>query len=60
MNHFSSLTDADHIVKWQVNFTHVLLLALGAYVVWKTDIVKRREQTEEQGNNVEVVLKDLV
>ena len=24
MNRFSSLTDADHIVKWQVNFTHVL------------------------------------
>jgi len=58
MSRLSSLTDADHTVEWQVNLTHVLLLALVAYVVWKTDVLEGEDRAEEQGSGVEVALED--
>lgn len=58
MSRFSSLADADHSVEWQVNLTHVLLLALALYVVWKTDVLEGGERAEEQGRGVEVAFQD--
>lgn len=58
MSGLSSLADADHRIEWQVNLTHVLLLALAGYVVWKADVLDGAERTEEQGNGVEVAFED--
>jgi hypothetical protein len=58
MSRLSSFTEADHSVEWQVNLTHVLLLVLVIYAVWKTDALEGVEQAEEQGHGVEVAFED--
>ena len=40
MKGLSSVTDAEHTVEWQINLTHVLLLLLALYVVYKTDVLE--------------------
>jgi hypothetical protein len=47
----SSLADAEHSVEWQVNLTHVVLLALALYVAWKSDLL---DGQEERNDSVEV------
>jgi len=52
----SSLADAEHSVEWQVNLTHVVVLALAVYVVWKTDLLGEKGETDDDG--VEVSLEE--
>jgi hypothetical protein len=53
----SSLADAEHSVEWQVNLTHVVLLALALYVAWKTDLLDGGDGRESDDEAVEVALE---
>ena len=57
MTGLSSLADAEHSVEWQVNLTHVVLLALALYVVWKTDLLDGGDGRESDDEPVEVALE---
>lgn len=58
MSRLSSLTDAEHTVEWQVNLTHVLLLLLALYVVYKTDVLEGVATDDDRADGAAIAVEE--